>query len=91
MACKGLVNGLYEKIFQMETALRLKFKVALIGKRGKYMLFYLCGYIVNARQWKTSEAKEKKASESKESTWEVRLACFLASISAKLSRLFRHN
>lgn len=32
MACKGLVNGLYKKIFQMETALCLKFKVALIGK-----------------------------------------------------------
>lgn len=35
--------------------------------------------------------KKKKASESKESTWEVRLSCFLACISAKLSRLFRHN
>lgn len=43
----------------METALRLKFKVALIGKRGKYMPFYLCGYTVNARQWKSSKEKEK--------------------------------
>lgn len=46
-----------KKNFQMETALCLKFKVALIGKSGKYKPFHLCGHIVNARQWKTSKEK----------------------------------
>lgn len=56
VTCKGC-KWLVQKNFQMETALCLKFKVALIGKSGKYKPFHLCGYIVNARQWKTSKEK----------------------------------